>query len=117
MSDGTLKLFAYYLLLNENNPRQLVFVEEPENGLYHQYLSDLATEMKESVGNSFSKQIFVTTHSPFFVNALCPQDVWVLMKNTSGYSSIKRASDYEFVTSMTNEGVALGDLWYSKYFG
>ena len=42
MSDGTLKLFAYYLLMNENNPRQLVFIEEPENGLYHQYLSDLA---------------------------------------------------------------------------
>ena len=30
MSDGTLKLFAYYLLLHERNPRQLVFVEEPE---------------------------------------------------------------------------------------
>ena len=38
MSDGTLKLFAYYLLLHESNPRQLVFIEEPENGLYHQYL-------------------------------------------------------------------------------
>ena len=34
MSDGTLKLFAYYLLLHEKNPRQLVFIEEPENGLF-----------------------------------------------------------------------------------
>ena len=47
MSDGTLKLFAYYLLLHEKSPRQLVFVEEPENGLYHQYLANLALEMKK----------------------------------------------------------------------
>ena len=47
MSDGTLKLFAYYLLLHEKNARQLVFIEEPENGLYHHYLSDLAEYRRE----------------------------------------------------------------------
>lgn len=75
MSDGTLKLFAYYLLLHEKNPRQLVFVEEPKNGLYHQYLANLAIEMKRNVGTGFLKQLFVTTHSPFFVNALSPDQV------------------------------------------
>ena len=117
MSDGTLKLFAYYLLLHEKNPRQLVFVEEPENGLYHQYMSDLASEMRRSVGTGYSKQLFVTTHSPFFVNALSPNEVWVLEKNAEGFSTIKQASDYNFVKELVEEGVDLGDLWYSKYFG
>ena len=117
MSDGTLKLFAYYLLLHEDSPRQLVFIEEPENGLYHQYLSDLAQEMKKSVGIGFAKQLFVTTHSPFFVNALSPEDVWVLEKKEDGFSLLKRASEYEFVKAMTDEEVLLGDLWYSRYFG
>jgi predicted ATPase len=117
MSDGTLKLFAYYLLLHEKNPRKLVFIEEPENGIYHQYLSDLANEMKKNVGTGYSKQLFVTTHSPFFVNALSPDDVWVLEKDASGFSAVKRASEYEYVKSMTDEDVLLGDLWYSKYFG
>lgn len=117
MSDGTLKLFAYYLLLHERNPRQLVFIEEPENGLYHQYLAQLASEMKKNVGSGYSKQLFVTTHSPFFVNALDPDDVWVLKKEEEGFSSIKRASEYDLVREMTNEDVLLGDLWYSKYFG
>lgn len=117
MSDGTLKLFAYYLLLHEKLPRQLVFIEEPENGLYHQYLSELATAMKNSVKNGFSKQLFVTTHSPFFVNALAPEDVWVLQKDDDGFSKMKRASDYEMVEEMTKEDVMLGDLWYSRYFG
>ncbi len=115
MSDGTLKLFAYYLLLHENNPRQLVFVEEPENGLYHRYLADLAMEMKKNVGNGFSKQLFVTTHSPFFVNALNPEQVWILEKK-DGFSTAKRASEYRFVKELVEEGATIGDLWYSKYF-
>lgn len=117
MSDGTLKLFAYYLLLHESNPRQLVFIEEPENGLYHQYLKLLADEMIKSVGTGFSKQLFVTTHSPFFVNALNPENVWVLTKGEDGFSTVRRASEYEFVKELSEEGVPLGDMWYSKYFG
>ena len=116
MSDGTLKLFAYYLLLNEKNARQLVFVEEPENGLYHKNLGKLAVEMKKSVGTGYSKQLFVTTHSPFFVNALSPQQVWVLEKGDGGFSVVKRASDYDFVDGLAKEGALLGDLWYSDYF-
>ena len=116
MSDGTLKLFAYYLLLNEKNARQLVFVEEPENGLYHKNLGKLAVEMKKSVRTEYSKQLFVTTHSPFFVNALSPQQVWVLEKGDGGFSVVKRASDYDFVDGLAKEGVLLGDLWYNDYF-
>lgn len=117
MSDGTLKLFAYYLLLHEKNPRQLVFVEEPENGLYHQYLANLAIEMKRNVGTGFSKQLFITTHSPFFVNALTPDQVWVLEKEKDGFSTARRASSYDFVKELVDEGASMGDLWYSKYFG
>jgi predicted ATPase len=117
MSDGTLKLFAYYLLLHERNPRQLVFIEEPENGLYHQYLSNLAIEMKRNVGIGYTKQIFVTTHSPFFVNALSPEQVWVLEKSEDGFSTAKQASEYVFVKDLVEEGASMGDLWYSQYFG
>ena len=117
MSDGTLKLFAYYLLLHERNPRQLVFIEEPENGLYHHYLAKLAEEMKKSVGNGYAKQLFVTTHSPFFVNSLYPDEVWVLYKDKNGFSTAKGVSEYEFVKELSKEGVELGDMWYSQYFG
>ena len=117
MSDGTLKLFAYYLLLHEKDPRKLVFIEEPENGLYHQYLAALAGEMSKSVGTGYTKQLFVTTHSPFFVNALLPEQVWVLKKEEDGFSTAKRASDYEFVKDMIEAGAQMGDLWYSRFFG
>ena len=85
--------------------------------LYHQYLKILADEIIKSVGTGFSKQLFVTTHSPFFVNALSPDEVWVLEKQKDGFSTIKRASEYEHVKSLCESEVPLGDLWYSSYFG
>lgn len=117
MSDGTLKLFAYYLLLHEKDARPLVFIEEPENGLYHKYLADLAVQMKNAIKGTFSKQLFVTTHSPFFVNALSPEEVWVLEKQEDGFSQIKRASEYDYVKQLYTSEINLGDLWYSDYFG
>ena len=48
MSDGTLKLFAYLLLLQDPEPPVLIGIEEPENGLYHQLLEPLALEIKHT---------------------------------------------------------------------
>jgi hypothetical protein len=47
---------------------------------------------------------------------LAPEDVWVLTKNEDGYSTAKRASEYKFVKELAEEGVTLGDMWYSRYF-
>lgn len=64
-----------------------------------------------------SKQLFVTTHSPFFVNALSPEQVGVLDRGPDGFSTIKRSSEYDFVSDLVQEGAYIGDLWNSKYFG
>ena len=119
MSDGTLKLFAYMLLLQEPTQRPFICIEEPENGLYHKLLETLANEFKEhvTIQRKRHSQIFVTTHSPYFVNALSPDEVWILEKGVNGFSSIKRASVDPIVVSLTEEGMELGNLWYSDYFG
>ena len=38
VSDGTLKVFAYLLLLEDPSPPPFLCIEEPENGLYHKLL-------------------------------------------------------------------------------
>ncbi len=73
--------------------------------------------MKNSIKSTYSKQLFVTTHSPFFVNSLSPDEVWVLEKHEHGFSTIARASEYEYVKQLCDSDVELGDLWYSDYFG
>jgi len=116
MSDGTLKVFAYLLLLEDPSPPPFLCVEEPENGLYHKLLETLAEEFREhATGRKGGSQIFITTHQPYFVDALSPEEVWILEKSSSGYSSIKRASEDPLIVSLVAEGLPLGGLWYSDY--
>ena len=116
MSDGTLKLFAYLLLLEDPNPPSLICIEEPENGLYHKLLEILAAEFRaRATGESNAPQIFVTTHQPYLVDALTPEETWVLEKQDDGFATIRRASDDPIVKAMVEEGLTLGSLWYSDY--
>lgn len=116
MSDGTLKVFAYLLLLADPDPPPFICIEEPENGLYHKLLEALAAEFRtHATGKKNAPQIFVTTHQPYFVDALSPNEVWMLEKGSDGYSSIKRVSDLENVRNLAAEGLPLGGLWYSDY--
>ncbi len=116
MSDGTLKIFAYMLLLEDPNPPPFLCIEEPENGLYHKLLESLATEFREHAnGRKDGSQVFVTTHQPYLVDALEPEEVWILEKKDDGFSYIRRASDDELVKNLVQEGIPLGGLWYSDY--
>ncbi len=116
MSDGTLKVFAYLLLLEDPTPPPFLCIEEPENGLYHKLLEALAVEFRRhATGQKTGSQVFVTTHQPYFVDALSPVEVWILEKGTDGFSNIRRASDDPIVNSMVKEGLLLGGLWYSDY--
>ncbi|EPF21884.1 MAG: ATPase [Microcystis aeruginosa Ma_MB_F_20061100_S19] len=116
MSDGTLKVFAYLLLLEDPSPPPFICIEEPENGLYHKLLETLAQEFrKHATGQRGSSQIFITTHQPYFVDALQPEEVWILEKGDDGFSRIKRASDNPLIKNLVSEGLPLGSLWYSDY--
>ena len=117
MSDGTLKMFAYLLLLEDPEPAPLIGIEEPENGLHHQLLEPLAKQMRDSSTKHNGPQIIVTTHSPMFVDALTPDDVWILEKDSSGHSSAVRAGSIPSVKELAAEGIPLGNLWYSNHFG
>ena len=116
MSDGTLKVFAYLLLMEDPDPPPFICIEEPENGLYHKLLETLAQEFRAHAnGKKNAPQIFVTTHQPYFVDALSPAEVWILEKAADGYSVIRRVSDMEIVKNLVSEGLPLGGLWYSDY--
>lgn len=116
MSDGTLKVFAYLLLLEDPTPPPFLCIEEPENGLYHKLLESLAKEFREhATGRKGGSQVFITTHQPYLVDALEPSEVWILEKGQDGFSIIRRASEDETVKNLVAEGLPLGGLWYSDY--
>lgn len=116
MSDGTLKVFAYLLLLEDPSPPPFLCIEEPENGIYHKLLESLAAEFREhATGRKGGSQVFVTTHQPYFIDGLNPDEVWILEKGKDGFSQIRRASKIPSIKHLVEEGLPLGGLWYSDY--
>ena len=115
MSDGTLKLVAYLLLLGDPQPPPLICFEEPENGLYHRLLGAFVEEIRRHAEKSGGAQFFITTHQPYFVDALNPHEVWILDKGSDAFATVRRASDDPLVKNMVAEGMPLGALWFSEY--
>ena len=116
MSGGTLKVFAYLIMLEDPQPPPFICIEEPENGLYHKLLEVLAEELRaHATAGRDAPQVFVTTHQPYFVDALKPDETWILEKQDDGFATIRRASDDPIVTALWDEELPLGGLWYSEY--
>lgn len=113
-SDGTLKLLAYLTILHDPDPPQLVGIEEPENHLHPRLLPELAEECRAAAART---QLLVTTHSPFFLNGLHPEETWVLYRDDRGFTQAKRSADLDGIQEFINSGGLLGHLWMEGYFG
>jgi predicted ATPase len=109
VSDGTIKMFAYLVMLAAPNPQMLLCVEEPENQLYPQLLELLMEEFREYTYSG--GQVFISTHSPDLVNALELSELYFIRKNPEGYSEIGAVRDNEQVADLYNSGDKLGYLW------
>ena len=113
VSDGTIKMFAYLLLLNDPYPHPVLCVEEPENQLYLGLLPELAEEFESYTQRG--GQVFVSTHSPDFLNAVPLKSVYWLKKQ-SGYTIVERAEDDPQIKSFVDSGDKMGRLWKEGLF-
>lgn len=108
VSDGTIKMFTYLVLLNDPETHALLCVEEPENQLYPRLLSELAEEFRfYSVQGG---QVFISTHSPDFLNAVELEELFCLIKE-NGYTKIQNADSIPMVKELYEAGDLLGELW------
>lgn len=114
VSDGTLKMLAYLTLLYDPYPHPLLCVEEPENQLYPRLLWEIAEEFRSYANRG--GQVFVSTHSPDFLNATNIDEVfWLEKKN--GYTQIKRARDDRQICEYMAAGDQMGYLWKHGLLG
>ncbi|KAB0242075.1 chromosome segregation protein SMC [Microcystis aeruginosa EAWAG127a] len=113
VSDGTMKMFAYLILLFDPNPHPLLCVEEPENQLYPTLLKELAEEFAHY--SDQGGQVFVSSHSPDFINAVPLASIFWLIKS-QGITQIHRAADNETLKNLVAEGDLPGYLWNQGWF-
>lgn len=113
VSDGTMKMFAYLLLLFDPKPHPLLCVEEPENQLYPSLLHELAEEFASYAHRG--GQVFVSTHSPEFLNAVPLESIFWLTKE-QGITKISKAIDDEILINLFKAGDLPGYLWNQGWF-
>ena len=113
VSDGTIKMFAYLILLYDPHPHPLLCVEEPENQLYPTLLWKLAEEFRAYAERG--GQVFVSSHSPDFLNAAQLDEVFWLVKG-KGHTTIHRARDNTQIAAFIHEGDKMGYLWKQGFF-
>lgn len=113
VSDGTIKMFAYLVLLHDPNPHPLLCVEEPENQLYPTLMPELAEEFRLYANRG--GQVLVSTHSPDFLNAVKLDEVcWLVKQN--GSTAIRRARDNDQIRTYMEQGDQMGFLWKQGFF-
>jgi predicted ATPase len=114
VSDGTMKMLGYLILLHHPEPPRFIGIEEPENFLHPRLLYELAEECRAAAEKS---QLLITSHSPFFVNGIHSNEVIILYRDDAGFSQAVRASDIRGIPQMREAGGALGHLWMEGHFG
>lgn len=114
VSDGTIKMFTYLVLLHERERHTLLCIEEPENQLYPGLLEELAEEFRLYADQG--GQVFISTHSPDFLNAIELEEIF-LLKKVNGYTDIVRASNDALVKELCKAGDKPGYLWKQGLMG
>ena len=71
-SDGTLRLIAYYTILNKAKPSPLIAIEEPERNLHPGALKDIAKILEQLAERS---QVIITTHSSQLLDAFSSENL------------------------------------------
>ncbi len=113
VSDGTIKMFAYLVLLYDPKPHLLLAVEEPENQLYPELLPELGEEFRDYARRG--GQVFISTHSPEFLNGSKLEEIYWLVKE-DGFSTIRQAAESELLRRLVDEGDLPGNLWKQGLF-
>ena len=112
MSDGTLRFLAHLAVICSPEPPSLMCFEEPENYI-HPGLSELMVDLLKSA--SYRTQVLVSTHSPYIVDHLEPEDLFIVEKE-EGRTKVKKAEDEEGIREAL-KSLGLGEMWYAGSLG
>jgi len=109
VSDGTLKLLAYITAIASEEPKLICF-EEPENFIHPRLVELLVEILKRS-----DKQIILSTHSPYLVDWVEPEDV-IIVEKKDQETVAKRIKEADKLKGHLEE-IGLGELLYSGEVG
>lgn len=109
ISDGTVLYLAYLALSHQPKGIGTLLIEEPENGIHHAALKEVVTTIRK-FGEDRNVRVVMTTHSPYLLDLVSPDEVWVFQKDEEGAVHAKRLSDFPDVEDMKKHFMT-GEIW------
>ena len=108
-SDGTLLTLGILTLLYHPHSAHLILIDDIEAGL-HPLAQRQLMQMLKDFAEKHDRQIILTSHSPYIVDALDAKDVWVMATDEEGISHTKRLSDHPDAKRALDV-LTTGELW------
>ena len=108
VSDGTIKMFAYLVLLYDPKPHPFLCIEEPENQLYPHLFYNLVDELRQYAQKG--GQVFVSSHSPDLLHHVKIEEAFFLKKEKCK-TKVYPIQKNENIKSLIEAGDKLGWLW------
>jgi AAA domain, putative AbiEii toxin, Type IV TA system/AAA ATPase domain len=93
-SEGTLVVLGILAALHAEPPPSLLLVDDLDRALHPKAQRDLVRALSAALDAKPDAQIVATTHSPYLVDELAPEQVVVLGRSPGGPISAKRLSDH-----------------------
>ena len=116
VSSGTLRIMALMTALFAEPRAKLIGIEEPENYMHPNALSDFVNHIQNSSGDT---QCLVTTHSPLLLDYLDdPSTIRVVRRDELAGTSIACENNLQGVQRVLSEcGLSLGQYHETQGFG
>lgn len=122
-SDGFLRMLAVFSLKYMPHPPRIITLEEPENGVHPQLISQVIAHLKELADRKepHKTQVFMTSHSPYVLNEFKDRPESVHLFEKGSQDQIPRVISLRERKHVLDAADALnrslGDLWYSNLLG
>lgn len=112
ISDGTGDIIALIVALYFEKS-ELILIEEPERNIHPALLSKIVQMMEDASRN---KQIIITTHSPEVLKSAELKDIFLISRNTDGFSQISKPIHNKTLKPLIEE-LGIDEVYVDNYFG
>lgn len=109
-SDGTLMLLAFVTVLLGPGRPHVLLVDDIEHGLHPIAQKTLVDVLRKIMDKFSDLQVLATTHSPYLVDCLRPEEVRIVGRGNDGYSDIRPLQDHRDFGKWKDE-MAPGEMW------
>ncbi len=112
LSDGLLYYLGFLSILRAKTPPAVIAIEEPENGMHPGRLREIVDLIRATLKDFPQTRVIMTTHSPYLLDYLQPEEVWVTRRGDSGDTSLHQVSQMPGLDKLLG-AFRLGELWTS----